>query len=468
MSRAIVLGLFFAPVLGVAQPLPPSCNSNGLDGATFGALLNRRFSSLISSETEGVPGTYLTVDVKEAAATVGTTFIAASGHAVTVSAHGGVGDGAVAIFKDATLAGKFGGSAQLHFLGNAKRILQYDAESCDAMQKAVLTADAKYELRKAELRMHSSQLQRRIDVAAIEAVTAKIAKKRQELADSLKNRQALPDTSKRRLTPAEALTRDSLDLEEVRNETKKASLLAVPAPTDESERSERLAALHERDKVRREAASLIDVQGYAFSWWSLGVELENASFSLFDPAAAAAAQISKRTHLTRFATLTYSRIRSAAEDFESRYVALAVKVGWQDNLSDLKKVNVVDRQQLATPPSERVTETTTTAYQGAYLDDVETIRVTGDLYQFFVRNDRLAYHVFPAYSAKTGGIGEIALGGGLLLSARNPAKKMAVANAEVFFNAPDLADVRKSHKSPLKRGVLGLRVTFPFNFTLGS
>lgn len=468
-SRAIGLALMLAPTLAVSQPKLPSCDDKqGLDANTFAMLLNQRFSALVSPKTEGVPGTYLSVDLKEADAAVGTTFINASGNALTLSAHGGLSDGVLGIAQDSTLGAKFGASLQFHFLSRVRRgantttkgTLQYDAQSCTAMDAAIRAATAKYALREAEIRSGAIRVQRALDSAGY-------VNKRVAIDSALRAIEARGRTGA--LTRADTIARDSLRLESARAAAKLMAVRAAPEETSDMDDADSLAAQNERDKAYYEdAPKLIEVAGYAFGWWSLGVSVDNATFNLFDPAVAVASQISKRTHLTRAATLTYSHIRSSAAKSESRYWALGLNVGLEDNLADLKKVSVIDRKQYAAPPAERVIESSTTAYQGAYDGSIKTLRVTGDLYQFFVPHDRLAYHIFPAYSAKSGSIGEVSLGAGLLLSAQNLTDKKSVLNAELFFNAPDLGDVRDTHVTAFKRGVLGIRVTFPFAFTLGS
>jgi hypothetical protein len=430
------------------NPDRPNCRSDGVDPVTFKTVVNKQFSALVSPASEGIPGSFLAVEIKEAQASAAETFISNAGFAVTVSARGGVTDGVVALLKDATVTPTFGASAQLHFLTPAKRALQYTLASCDTVELSVRTAEATHALRMAEIEAGGSAVQRRLDRAALALKAAKI--------DSVLG--TIPNSTQ---SAVDILRRDSLTLERARVTSRLLWQDSIPARDPETQM---LVANNDLGKAYDAARKLLDVRGYAFSWWSLGVALDNTSFKLFDPAAALEAQLSKKTYLTRALTLTYSRIRRSEFTHESRYLAIDARVGWTDNIADLSKVEITDRQQITPPPAERVTEKKTTAYRGAYQDDIASVRLGASYYEFLLPDDRLAFHVFPALTAKAHQVGELALGFGLLLSARDAAKKASVINAEVFFNTPDVGNSRKSNQGFWNRSVLGLQLTFPIKF----
>jgi hypothetical protein len=373
--------------------------------------------------------------------------------ALTVSVHGGYNGGVLAIFNDATLSPKFGGQIQYHALSGARRSIQFDVETCAALDLAVRKADVAYAVRMAEIAANGDTIQRRIDRAAYTA-------KQHKQADSLRVLDSLPT-----LTAAQALTRDSLRLEKARTDATLSWLDWVRVPRRGAAEQ---AAGNARAKAYQAARASLDVVGSSFGWWSLSGAIDNSSFNLFDPQAQQAAQISKRTFVAKSFGITYSRIRQSPFADDSWYVAVNAKFGWEDNLSSLTKLNIVDRQQYSPPPTERVAETQTTAYQGGYRDDIATVRLAGDWYRFILPQNRLAVHVFPAFSAKDGEAGQVALGAGILFTAPAADKKTSNANAELFFNAPDLANTRHSKDNPWKRGSLGLILTFPIHFAPGT
>lgn len=428
----------------------PSCQGSKLDAGTYSTILNRQFSTLVSSATEGLPGSFLGVDIKEGQATAAQSFVFASGWALTVTARGAVNDGVVAILNDATLTPKFGASVQLHQMGGAKRSLQFTTASCDAMEAAVQKAELARDIRLAEIRVGGDAIVRRLESSALAA-------KARTIADTLMA------ISRPERAPVDSQRRDSLHLEESRVLARQAWLRTLPAPDAQSDA---LAANNARGKAWREAQQLVEVRGVSLSWWSYGVSLDNASFNLFDPAATE--QIAKETYLTRALTLTYSHLARRTVGASARYIAVNLRAGWENNLGELSKVELTDRTQYSAPPSERVSEEKTTAFQGVYRANIETARLNIDVYQFVDGDDRLAVHLFPAFSAQQGEVGEVALGAGVLLSSRDAAKKTSRANAELFFNVPDLPNVKRSDKGPWKRGVFGLRLTFPINFAPGS
>jgi hypothetical protein len=440
-----------APIPPSVLPSRPWCDDNtGLDAGTFEGIINQRFSALVSPASEGIPGTFLGLEIKEAQATATQTFVAASGRAWTLSARGGVNDGVVAIVNDATLTPKFGATVQFHALGRGMRALRYTATSCDSLKATVRKAEATHASRVAEIRAHAVNVQYRIDTTAL---AAKLAKINAELA------KRHPDSMK---TASDRLTRDSLVLDSARIAVQRIWRDSIPR---HDETTELLAVTNDRNKAYQAAAKLVDVRGFSIAWWSFGLSFDNVTYNLFDPVAALDAQISKGTHLTKTLSVTYSRLTQSEGDYESRYLGISARAGWENNLADLMKVEITDRTQFGAPPAERISEKKTTAYQGAFNGDVETLRLSLDYYQFVAKNDRVAVHLFPAFLAKNGQTGEVAAGIGVLLSSRDATKKTASLNAELFFNVPDLGNVRDSDKGPWKRGVLGLRLTFPINFS---
>ncbi len=375
ITRRRLAGVIATLAVGIAAPLGaqaplkydtviammaanrPSCDDNGVDAGTFNALLERRFAALVSPATEGLPGGFLAVDTKDPVASAAQSFNVGT-NALTFSVHGGFNDGVMAIFNNATLSPKFGGGIQFHRLSGGRQALQFVSSTCAALDATVRRADATLALKLAQIRTHADDVQRRVD----RIVFAEKKRKMDDLVAALK-----PP-----VTPRDSLYQDSVRVEQAQATARYEMLDWVRVP---DAGSAALAAVNEHSKAYQDARALLDVRGFSFGWWSFGATLDNSSVTLFDPQAELVAQISKRTSVARTANITYSRIQQSTFDEDSWYVAFAAKAGWEDNLSSLTKLNLIDRKQYAAPPAERVSETATTVYQGAYKTDIATIRV---------------------------------------------------------------------------------------------
>lgn len=433
-SRATRNAPTVKPVIGTA----PRCTVEGLDIDTFRSLLQQRFSALLGPDSEGVPGSFAAVEIKDAQATIANTSVFESGAAVTLAAHGGVQDGVVSILNDETPSPQFGADLRFHILGGAKRALQFDQASCDAMQAAIRKADEEY-----AARLDSSALvrQQRVDSASL---TARIAKL---------------DTAIAKATVS--YVQDSLRIEADKLRAARDVAARRLIPTN---RSLRIVAGNQRAAAYEAAERLLDVEGFNVGWWSFGVEVENTAFKRFDPAQPAASQLEKDSYTSRGAFVSYSWYRLSAFQNESRFLSLAAHAGWEDNLATLTKVELTDRRRFPEAPEERVSETKVTAYQGAYENNIETLRLAADYYHFLLPEDRGALHVFPGAVSKRETPRAYSLGLGVLLTARQTAKRTSFVNAEVFFNLTDLTDSRDSDRNFWARSDLGILLSFPITF----
>ena len=175
-------------------------------------------------------------------------------------------------------------------------------------------------------------------------------------------------------------------------------------------------------------------------------------------------QFSKQDFLTRSFQLSYSRINQDVVQDRSRFFTASVRIGLEHNLDQLKKTEVTDRQPVTAGTAERFIDKKTTVYTGAYAKDLSAARLSFDYYQFFVTGDRLAFHLFPAWTARESELSRLSLGAGLLFSGNDPALKKSRVNAEILVNAPNLIGGRAG-RPILKNLVGGLRITFPFDLT---
>lgn len=424
------------------------CTDARLSPAVFARVLSQRFSSLVGIEPTGVPGTSISVNSADGAATVTQSFVAENGRVLTVVARGATNDGILAAFDGRGLAPSFGGSAEYHWLGRGQKSLSFDVDLCQQLQAKLLTAESAYTQRIAESALRSSPYKRQADSTALEG-------KRVAHSAAYQQRRAAART------PMESLAADTLWLELAKDSAALRLLARSPRIPIEDD------SLHARNTYDSTITALqnqVSVMGLSFGWWTLSASVDKANFSLFDSALAPDSQITKDSFLSRSAQLKYSWIRQSPFSRESRYLSLAGRVGLENNLSQLTKSEVIDRQTPSASVPTRVTEKKSTVYSGPYVENVAAVRLSADYYQFFVANDRVAYHVFPELTVREGFLPRASLGAGLVFSGYDPSKKKSRINMELFSTVPNVIGGRSVR--PLTKTITGgIRLSLPLDLT---
>lgn len=435
---------FWAFLAGTPQSLVAQDCRRGLDAQTFKRVLHERFSALLNPSSNGVPGSYAALDIKDSEATFASTTVLESGLAITVKAHGGIADGILSAINDRSVNPKFGADVQLHFLGNARQAIQFDNASCEAYYSAIRKSEEEHAMRDVEIK---ANYQRTLQSSEVAGLNKKLA------------------TVKKVLDTATVpYIRDSLLLEASKAETLRAQAQARSLPT-EIELELKSGNLRAADQIK--ARALLKVVGIAVGWWSFGYGAENASFRLFDPTVAFGSQVTKRAYLSHAVGLVYSHYSLTEFSDESRFWSIAGRLSWENNLSSLSKVELTDRDTFGAVPNERISEKKYTAYKGAYSQDRVTFRLLGDCYRFFFLDNQGALHLFPAVTVEDQMRPAYATGVGFLITARKEKDKETYLNAELFFNLNDLTDSQDSGARFWGRSELGLRFSFPISFSPG-
>lgn len=439
------------PVRPPAAPLPPICAKGELTPEHFSRLLSQRLSALAGREASGIPATFLSVDAKDGSATVAQSLVTSSGEVLTFSARGATNDGVLAVFGGGVVSPSFGGAVEFHKLAGARRSLQYDGDFCDTVEEQRMKLEQAYLLRYREDSLHAERSRRALARIAL-------AGKRNTLESALapllaKDRATLP--------PAEQLRIDSLLVARVRLDNERLMLdsLILSEGVDEQ-----LSARNARNDGYAALLSQTPVLGFSFGWWSAALSVDKSRFTLLDPLLAPADQLQKKDFLTRSLQLSYSWIRQDALHYRTGFLTVAARAGVEHSLDRLTKADVTDRVPVSPANPDRVIEKKTTAYSGAYERDLAAARVSLDYYRYFIADDRVAFHVFPAWMAREGELSRLSLGTGLLLSGYDATKKRSRVNAEFLMSVPNLVGGRAAR--PLAKTLTGgIRVTFPFGIT---
>src|SRR5688572_17673420 len=99
------------PVIGLLLPavvLAQNCDTQGVDAATYRRVLHERFSALYSPKPGNVPGTFASLDIKDAEATFATSAVFESGTVLDVKARGAIAEGILPFLDNQDVNGKLG------------------------------------------------------------------------------------------------------------------------------------------------------------------------------------------------------------------------------------------------------------------------------------------------------------------------------------------------------------------------
>jgi hypothetical protein len=439
--RTIAYGLLIASVgfFGSTRANAQNCDRVGISAATYRRILYERFAALYNPKPGGVPGTFASLDIKDAEATFSNTAVFDSGAVLNVKASGGVAEGILPILNNHVLNSKLGLDVQLHFLRRGQTSLQYTNPSCVAYKAALLKASNDSALAVVEISNRSLHV---LQAVEIERLTHKL----RDLSTTIDTSSVKP-------------RKDSLIVERAKVETLIQQVRAREIPSDPAqlETVSRNAAA-----AVRAAPSLLVVRGHSFGWWSLGYGLSNTTFRLFDPAAAFDSQVEKSSYASHRVGLSYSHYAFSSGSGETRFFTAGINVGIADNLAALTKVELTDTKNFGPTPQERVGTSKYTAYQGAYERNLATATLSADYYTFVLFKNQGAIHLYPAIKVQDGTAPTYSAGAGFLVVSRKEDK--SILNAELYFNFNDLTNAGDSESGFFGRTGLGLRFTFPLTF----
>lgn len=204
--------------------------------------------------------------------------------------------------------------------------------------------------------------------------------------------------------------------------------------------------------------------GYKLQWLSLGYNVKNTSFKLFNPLNSFDDQILKDHFVSHGLSLTYSFYNLSDKEWKSRFISFIIEGALEDNFSSLTKVTINEKDSFNNADDTRYGTEQYIAYTGSYRDNLETVRLNFDYYQFFLKNNFGAIHLFPQYVIKEKLKPQMNFGLGIVFSFKDKDNTSSTVNAELYYKSTDLANVSGSDKEFFKRGDLGIRLSFPIKF----
>ncbi|SHH48367.1 synaptonemal complex protein 1 [Flavobacterium defluvii] len=477
-----------------------------LSDTQFKAIVNQEFGTLMASQSRSDIGNFAGLDIKEAEASFAGSIVFKNAAILGIKLDGGSADGILPIFTSTELNSKIGLQLQYSFLVRRKE-LKYESLSFEDV-----------EMKKKEL-LRQFKLDSLLAERKVELVEQQVAEAKKKIlaADSLINlyRSEHYINLQNALLRQATGKRDSLsgELENARSEKEKNQLMqmlykqdAVIAgiKTDIKTKSEIIKMEYDRDKVKMEMSFLLSdlqelkktdndvfirlgtlkerydiearqlennegdkkiiVAGYKLQWLSLGYNVKNTSFKLFNPLNSFDDQILKDHFVSHGLGLTYSFYNLSDKEWKSRFISFSIEGALEDNFSSLTKVTINEKDSFNNADDTRYGTEQYIAYTGSYRDNLETVRLNFDYYQFFLKNNFGAIHLFPQYAIKEKLKPQMNFGLGIVFSFKDKDNTSSTVNAELYYKSTDLANVSGSDKEFFKRGDLGIRLSFPIKF----
>lgn len=222
---------------------------------------------------------------------------------------------------------------------------------------------------------------------------------------------------------------------------------------------------------------------YNLNWIQAGYNLKNNNFNIYTPELLINDTI--RTSLPEFEkniikksnwnhefTLQYANYKYSIIPGKTQYFNLGIKYSLIDNLTDLKKKELIDETKLIyeinNPINKqnpvqtitRIEQNRKSVYVGDFKPNFVTYLFYADLIKYFKTEKKLAYHIFPNFMF--GDIKMYNIGFGLIFSVLNKKEpEKALLNNELYINFSN-----KFQGFNLKNNEIGLRFSLPINFNL--
>lgn len=418
-------------------------------------LVYKEFANLINPESNNIIGNFASIDTKDAELTFAGNVIFKNGSILGIKANGGISDGLFSIFSDTKFNTKFGADVQYNFLFHKKHTIQYFRSEHSKYKKQIDNANQEYEIKKIEMDYENAINEQNIKIVKIQS---EIKRKQNAIIDIGK----LIDTNT-------SLNKDSLllqkkklqiDLEKQKSELTFNQNQLTNIPSKQQQKTE----LNNWHNLKLDTIeSKIKISGFKLGWFSFGYGISNNSFKQFDPSALFDNQVSKHHFLSHSVKLNYNYYNYTPVAYKSFFISVGAKYSFEDNFSELKKVEITETESYGTNNERKITNKYN-AYKGLYKDSLHTVSFNADFYYFLFKDNKAAIHIYPEEKIATGIEPITNLGFGLLFTFKNKAASGNVVNIETYANLFDLANNRHSEENLGQRSDYGLRVTFPFNF----
>lgn len=473
-----------------------------LSDIQFKEIINQEFGTLMASQSRSDIGNFAGLDFKEAEASFSGNIVLKNAAILGVKLEGGTTDGFLPIFTSTKLNSKIGAQLQFSFLVR-ERGLTYENLSFEDVEKKkkellrqntldILLANQQEALLKQQIEegvekitisdslinAYSSDTYKNFQNRLLVQAISERAKINSKLLKNILQKEKDSLTLmlyKQEITIAgiKKEIKSESELSKMRYEREKLNTEISFLRTDLKELEDfatRKGVLDERykDELRKletnQSDKKIIVTGFRLRWISIGYSINNTEFKLFAPFESFENQVRKDHFISHKLNFIYSFYNLSESPWESRFISGSIEGAIEDNLSDLTKITINERYNYNNPDGTRYGTEQYVAHTGEYKDYLETIRFTIDYYQFFLKNNFGAIHLFPQYVIKEDLSPRMNFGLGLVFSFKDKSNTSSTVNAELYYNNTDLSNTADSDAAFFKRGDLGIRLSFPIKF----
>jgi hypothetical protein len=406
-------------------------------------LINKQFTNLITGQSSSSIGNFASVDTKDSKLSFAGSLISEKANVLTVKASGGISDGFFSVFNNSQLNTNIELDFRYNIFINKHNSISFENSSYQKYKndkKKISEDSAKkklaidFELKKMELEQSKVKY-----IKTIEKINKKL-------------------DDKAFATP---FSEDSL-----RYEFAKSSLeLKLLEETILPSRVQQTLNLNNElsDQVNKNDINL-DIRGFSLQWISFGYNVRKNSFKFLDSTLVYKNQVSSKSFISHELNVQYTSYKWNANYLKTSYFGIGLAYNILDNFNDLTPIEIVESNKFTNNQTTRTTSKKYNAYTGEYIENNNSVRLYADYYQFFLRKNPIALHIYPEvnfYKKST----ITNLGVGILFPFKDvKAENKSKVNIELYYNILDIFNNANSNIPLLKRNDIGLRFSFPVKF----
>ncbi len=441
-----------------------SQSDNAIPQSDYQALLNRQFRLIMTGAGNDVIGNFASIDLSDAKRiTFAPTFQLKNNNLLSAKFNAGISDGFADIFTNSGLNSNLSLSVDYNFLrrkeGRFLRFLsdtiKFSGSGKRRLESQTIEIEHKYKL-------DSISLVRGIERSKL---------LNQLISDSIKYRKAVIEANKELDAQRKAQGYDpdkhqdtlrgrvAIQEENLRYTTQKMKILREE---EDWEGKQSIDIGNEKETKEAEASEKnIIVRGFRISWFTIGSQIRNDAFKLFDSSDNFADRIESKNFVSFQGKLRYSIFNWLPYDKKKNtwYMTFGLTYNFQSNYQDLTFSEINVTTDYGSNSSDNMTSVKKyNVYSGEYRSDIDEAVLSYDAY-FFIKN-LAAFHLFPLAKYTETYRPRYSMGFGFLYPLKNKVEK-TIINAEVYANFVNLFRYTDNGFDLFQNYRIGLRFTVP-------
>lgn len=197
-------------------------------------------------------------------------------------------------------------------------------------------------------------------------------------------------------------------------------------------------------------------------WVSVSGKVKNDAFKLLNRTNAYSEQVTNENYVSFGGSVLYNDYKYSQND-NSRFYSVGLSYEHKSNYLLLDDYDVTNTTLIGTNENNfRNINEKFTAYEGAYVKNINQFDIVADYYYFFNAKSIFGLHVYEKSSFSEVIKPNYDAGGGLVLTFKNKEKE-SVINAELYYTFKDIAS-NNSEINAFESNEVGLRFVLPLNF----